>query len=155
MTGRAPGDPATGETVPGSRVRASTKHGPLTVDEIAEMQPGMSRLMDELSRRFWVLYYAAKAGNWELARYMERESEKLLLIMARVRPKYAADLDAFAKSHLARVAAAIAGRDWDAFEAAYRGAVDASDVYHEKYDKGFLRFRLPDHPPEWFDLEPG
>src|SRR5207237_147313 len=64
--------------MPGSRVRATTKHGTLTVDEIAAMQPGMARLMDELSRRYWVLYYAAKAGNWELAAYMERESEKSL-----------------------------------------------------------------------------
>src|SRR5207302_1242773 len=51
--------------LPGARVRATTKHGTLTVDEIAAMQPGMARLMDELSRRYWVLYYAAKAGNWE------------------------------------------------------------------------------------------
>ena len=148
------GEPVPEEPIPGLRVLATTKHGSLTVDEIAEMQPGMSRLMDELSHRFWVLYYAAKAGNWDAARYMERESEKLLTIMGRARPKYAADLDAFAKGELARIAAAIAGKDWAAFEDAYRGAVHASDVYHEKYNKGFLRFRLPDHPPEWFDLTP-
>ena len=64
--------------IPGSRVRATTKHGTLTVDEIAAMQPGMARLMDEVSRRYWVLYYAAKARNWELARYMLKESEKVL-----------------------------------------------------------------------------
>lgn len=154
MTGAPVGEPVPEETIPGSRVRATTKHGPLTVDEIAEMQPGMSRLMDELAHRFWVLYYAAKAGNWELARYMERESEKLLAIMGRVRPKYTADLDAFVKEDLGPLAAAIARKDGAAFEAAYRGAVAASDVYHEKYNKGFLRFRLPDHPPEWFDLAP-
>src|SRR5438876_267170 len=39
------------EAIPGSRVRATTKHGTLTVDELAAMQPGMARLMDELSRR--------------------------------------------------------------------------------------------------------
>ena len=44
--------------IPGARVRATTTHGTLTVDEIAAMQPGMARLMDELSRRYWVLYYA-------------------------------------------------------------------------------------------------
>lgn len=142
------------DSIPGSHVRATTKHGSLTVDEIAEMQPGLSRLMDELGHRFWVLYYAARAGNWELARYMARESEKLLAIMARVRPKYASDLGAFVKTNLAPIAAAIAAKDASAFEAAYRAAVDASDVYHEKYNKGFLRFRLPDHPPEWFDLAP-
>jgi hypothetical protein len=142
------------EAIPGSRVRAATKHGDLTVDEIAEMQPGAARLMDELAHRYWVLYYAAKGGNWDLAAYMERESEKLLRILAKVRPMYAADLDAFVKERLGPVAAAIASRDWRTFDAAYRRGVEASDVYHAKYNKGFLRFRLPDHPPEWFDLEP-
>lgn len=140
------------EAIPGSRVRAATRHGQLTVDAIAEMQPGAARLMDEFAHRYWVLYYAAQGGNWELAAYMEKESEKLLRILAQVRPKYAVDLDAFMEQGLGPVAAAIAARDWSAFEAAYRRGMDASDVYHAKYNKAFLRFRLPDRPPEWFDL---
>ncbi len=142
------------ETIPGSRVRADTKHGPLNVDEIAEMMPGASRLMDELAHRYWVLYYAAKGGNWDLARYMERESEKLLGILGRIRPKYAADLAAFVQEEMRPLAAAIEARDFGAFDTAYRRSVDASDTYHAKYNKGFLRFRLPDRPPEWFDLGP-
>jgi hypothetical protein len=142
------------EPIPGSRVRATTKQGSLTVDEIAAMQPGGARIMDEVVGRFWVLYYAAKAGNWDLAQYMERESEKALGFLATVRPKYAADLEMFVKGDLAAIVRALDSRDWTAFEAAYRSAVNASDVYHAKYNKAFLRFQLPDHPPEWFDLNP-
>lgn len=142
------------DIIPGSSVRAAAKHGPLTVDEIAETLPGAARLMDELAHRYWVLFYAAKGGNWDLARYMARESEKLLAILAKVRPKYAEDLAAFVKEHVGPLLEAIEARDWVAFEAAYRGSVDASDAYHAKYNKAFLRFRLPDHPPEWFDLGP-
>ena len=142
------------DVIPGSRVRAGTKHGPLTVDEIGEALPGGARLMDELSRRYWALYYAAKGGNWDLARYMERESEKLLAILAKVRPKYAEDLSTFVKDELGAVARAIEARDWPTFDAAYRRGIDASDTYHGKYNKGFIRFRLPDHPPEWLDLGP-
>ena len=142
------------DRIPGSRVTATTKHGTLTVDELAEMQPGLARLMDELAHRFWVLYYAAESGHWDLARYMERESEKLLGTMGKARPRYGPDLAAFLREHLAAVAGAIDRRDWGGFDAAYRAAVDASDAYHAKYNKGFLRFRLPDHPPEWFDLAP-
>jgi hypothetical protein len=138
--------------IPGSRVRAAAKHGPLNVDEIAEMLPGGARLMDELAHRYWVLYYAAKGGNWDLAAYMERESEKLLAILAKVRPKYAADLAVFVEEQLGPIVAAIEAKDWAMFDAAYQSSVDASDDYHTKYNKGFLRFRLPDHPPEWFDL---
>jgi hypothetical protein len=142
------------EPIPGSRVRATTKQGSLTVDEIAAMQPGGARIMDEVARRIWVLYYAAKAENWELARYMEAESEKALRFLATTRPKYAADLDAFVKEDMGAVVRALDSKDWAAFEEAFRHAVDASDVYHEKYNKRFLRFRLPDHPPEWFELSP-
>ena len=141
------------EPIPGSRVVAGTKHGTLTVDQIAEMQPGMARLMDELARRFWVVYYAARSGNWDLARYMMREAEKLLGTLGVARPRYAADLAAFASEHVAALARAIEARDWAAFDAAYHAAVAASDVYHAKYRKSFLRFRLPDHPPEWLDLD--
>ncbi len=141
-------------TIPGSRIRADAKHGPLNVDELAEMMPGGARLMDELAHRYWVLYYAAKTGNWDLARYMERESEKVLAVMAKIRPKYAADLAVFVDEQLGPIVAAIEEKDWAMFDVAYRSSVDASDDYHAKYNKGFLRFRLPDHPPEWFDLEP-
>ncbi len=142
------------DTIPGSRVVAGTTHGAWSVDEMAAMLPGASRLMAELSQRYWVLYYAAKAGNWELARYMERESEKLLAILAKVRPKYAEDLDAFVGREMRSVARAIEARDWASFEAAYREGIASSDGYHAKSNKGFIRFRLPDRPPEWFDPAP-
>ena len=140
--------------IPGARVRATTTHGTLTVDDIAAMQPGMARLMDELSRRYWVLYYAAKARNWDLARYMEKESEKILKTAGVARPKYRDDIAVFVRDRLGPVARAIDARDWKAFDAAYRQGITDSDMYHDKYNKRFIRFRLPDHPPEWFDLEP-
>jgi hypothetical protein len=140
--------------IPGSRVRATTKHGTLTVDEIAAMQPGMARVMDELSRRYWVLYYAAKAGNWELADYMERESEKLLKTASLARPKYREDIASFVRDRLGPIARAIQSKDWDSFDAAYRHGIEDSNMYHDKYNKRFIRFHLPDHPPEWFDLAP-
>jgi hypothetical protein len=140
--------------IPGDRVRASTKHGTLTVDEIAAMQPGMARLMDEVSRRYWVLYYAAKAGNWDLARYMEKEAEKILKTASVARPKYREDIAAFVRDRLGPIVTAIDRKDWTGFDAAYRRGIEDSNMYHDKYNKRFIRFRLPDHPPEWFDLAP-
>lgn len=132
----------------------ATKHGTITLEQLADIQPGMARLMDEFARRYSALYHAARAGNWDLARYMEQESAKLLHTMAVVRPKYAADLDAFTRERFASIAAAIEARDWGAFDAAYRHAIEASDSYHDKYSKGFIRFRIPERPPDWFDLAP-
>src|SRR5438552_18360864 len=110
--------------------------------------------MDELSRRYWVLYYAGKAGNWELAGYMERESEKIVGTAAVARPKYREDIGAFVRDRLGPVARAIEAKDWRAFDVAYHRGIEDSNMYHDKYNKRFIRFRLPDHPPEWFDLVP-
>src|SRR5437870_10214225 len=112
------------EAIPGSRVRAATKHGTLTVDELAAMQPGMARLMDELSRRYWVLYYAAKAGNWELAGYMERESEKILQTASLARPKYRDDLASFDRERLGPIARAVGAKDWRTFDSACHRGID-------------------------------
>ena len=46
-----------------------TKHGELTLDQIAELQPGLGQLMPLMSERYWICYYAAKGGNWALAAY--------------------------------------------------------------------------------------
>jgi len=140
--------------IPGSRVRATTKHGTLTVDDIAAMQPGMARLMDELSRRYWVLYYAAKAGNWELAAYEAKESEKILKTASAARPKYRDDIATFVRLRLVPLMQAIETEDWKSLEEAYQRGIDDSNMYHDKYNKRFIRFRLPDRPPEWFDLTP-
>src|SRR5256712_4407036 len=57
------------EKIPGDRVVGKTRHTELSVDEIAELQHGLSDLMDVLARRFWVMAYAARGGDWGLARY--------------------------------------------------------------------------------------
>lgn len=38
---------------------ARAKHGDLSLDQIAEIQPGMARLMLEVSERYWSSWYAA------------------------------------------------------------------------------------------------
>ena len=131
-----------------------TRHGELTLGQLAEIQPGMGRLMDEYGRRFWTLYYAAKAGNWDLARYMLKEMFKLGRIVRVTRPKYTEALEEFEGRYLVPLGKTLETRDWAEFEALYKGAIAASDEYHERFSKGFIRFRLPDHPPEWLQMEP-
>src|SRR2546427_13192691 len=100
--------------IPGARVRGTTKHGALSVDQIAAMQPGMARLMDELSRRDWTLFYAAKARNWELASYMLKESEKTLKTAAAARPKAPGDIRGVVRETLGAIARALEskGASW-------------------------------------------
>src|SRR5207245_9120018 len=130
--------------IPGARVRGTTKHGALTVDEIAAMQPGMARLMDELSRRYWTLFYAAKARNWELASYMAKEAQKILKTASVARPKYSDDIAAFVRDTFGSITAAIESKDWSAFEKAYRKGISECDRLQDKYNKSFLELALPD-----------
>ena len=135
-------------------LRIATKHGTLTLEELAEMQPGMARLMAEYSERFWILYYAAKAGNWPLAKYEHSEMMKLGKIVPIVRPKYAEGMAEFEATSMAALERAIAAKDWNAFDAAYRAAIDASDEYHDRFAKPFIRFRLPPEAPPWMEFTP-
>src|SRR5207244_13337044 len=70
-----------------------TKHGELTLDQLAELQPGLGTLMRDVSDRYWILYYAAKGGNWELAAYQLRGLRSLYKKGITTRPKYKGMLD--------------------------------------------------------------
>ena len=143
---------AGGERIPGERVVGRTRHTELSVDEIAELQHGLSDLMDTFARRYWVMTFAARGGNWDLARYEWRESVKLLHQMAKTRPKYAEDLSAFEQREFTAVGNAVESADLTAFEAAVRAGTNASDTYHEKWAKPYIRFRMPSRPPDFLDV---
>ena len=132
----------------------ATKHGTMTLEQLAEMQPGMARLMVEYADRFWILYYAAKAGNWPLANYEHSEMMKLGKIVSAVRPKYAGSMAEFEGAYMGPLQAAIAAKDWTAFDAAYHRAMDGSDTYHDRFAKPFIRFRLPPEAPPWIEFDP-
>jgi len=46
------------------KIVIKTKHGELSLEQLAEAQHGMAHLMKEVGERYHVLYYAAKALNW-------------------------------------------------------------------------------------------
>ncbi len=134
-------------------VTAKTRHGELTIDQLAEIQPGMARLMDELSDRVWYLYYAAEGGNWELARHELNETRSLLKVMATVRPKYAQDLATFVRENLDPMQGSIESQDWDDFENKFAAAMKAGDDYHDKYGYYYIKFVLPANRPEHLKLK--
>jgi len=131
-----------------------TKHGSMTLEQLAEMQPGMARLMVEYAQRFWTMYYAAKAGNWPLAGYMHSEMMKLGKVVPVVRPKYAEGMAEFERDCMDPLLAAITASDFAAFDVAYRRAIEGSDTFHDRFAKPFIRFRLPPEPPPLLGMAP-
>jgi hypothetical protein len=126
----------------------------LSLNELGHTQPGMGRLMPEVGARVWKLWYAAQAGNWPLANYQLEEAVALMELGAFVRPKYDTTMSRFLTDDLGPVRAAVENADWPAFEAAFAPMVDAANRYHDLYNKGFIRWRLPDQPPPDLDLTP-
>lgn len=129
-----------------------TKHTELTLDQIASLQPGLGRLMPEVSNRYWICYYAARGGNWALAAYQLNELAGLLRQGALTRPQYARQLTAFQDTHITALLTAISAQDFDAFERQFHKATEAANVYHRATGHPEIIWRLPAHPPEHLDL---
>ena len=136
------------------KVAIKTKHGELTLEQLAEVQPGMARLMKEVGERYHILYYAAKGGNWLLAQHELNQVTALIRAGITLRPKYSTDLTHFTREYLNPISEAIGSKDWKQFEDLYNKAIDSSNVYHEKYGYEYIRYVLPKNPPEFYDLRP-
>jgi hypothetical protein len=136
----------------GSSPVAHTKHGDLTLDQIADMMPGMARLMVEISDRFWVLYYAAKGGNWDLARHEFSEMRKTLKMSAIVRPKYVEAMQTFDAECMVPIQDALKTKDWAVFEEAFQRAADRANVFHGEFGYNYIEWTLPDAPPQHLRL---
>lgn len=131
---------------------AHTRYGDLSLDQIAEIQPGMARLMVEVSDRFWILYYAAKVGNWEMARHEFGEMRKALQMAGVTRPKYAESLEGFTNDKLMPILTAVRANDWPAFETAFHDAAGAANETHAEFGYQYIVWQLPDTPPPHLHL---
>lgn len=131
-----------------------SRHVELSLDQLVELQPGLGRLMPEVGRRYWVAYYAAQGGNWELAAYQLRQIVQLFRLGGTTRPKMAKHLESFRMSTLEPLAAAVEARDWPVFEAAYRDGIENANQLHRSTGHAEIRWRLPDDPPPDLDLGP-
>jgi hypothetical protein len=129
-----------------------TKHGELTLDQIADLQPGMARLMVEISDRFSIMYYAAQAGNWEMARHQFSELKKAMQMAGVTRPKYAEPIAGYTGEKLKPIENAIRTKDWPAFAEKFHAAADAANELHVEYGYQYIVWQLPDAPPQHLKL---
>lgn len=136
----------------GEKIVVKTRHGELTLEQIAEVQPGVARLMKEIGERFSILYHAAKAGSWKLAQHELNVVVSMFKTGSTLRPKYAKDFASFTESSLGPIGQSIKSKDWNLFEDAFTRAVEETNRFHEKYEYGFIRYTVSKSPPENLDL---
>ena len=142
------------ETEGNESPRGRSRHVELSLDQLVELQPGLGRLMPEVSRRYWVLYYAARGGNWELAAFQLRQIVHLFGVGSTTRPKMAKHLEAFRLGTLEALAKDVETRDWEAFEKIYGEGIASANRFHGITNHPEVRWRLPAEPPPDLDLGP-
>ena len=130
------------------------KGGSFELSDLGHLLPGMAEIMPLVGGRIWKCYYAAQAHNRKLAGFQLKEAVNLMQKGSILRPKYEEDIDSFVAGEVATLQANIEAEDWDAFESNFHAMVDQANAYHEKYDKGFLRWKMPDEPPPDLEMNP-
>lgn len=128
--------------------------GEMAIDEMAMIQPGLGRIMPEIGNRTWKLYYAGKAENWPNAMYQWKECKKLFELGQYTRPKHEEAIEEYLRDNWKPIEAAIKSEDLEAFLKAMDECVDAANAWHEKKDKPYIRWKMPDHPPPDIDFTP-
>ncbi|MCG3149642.1 MAG: hypothetical protein PCFJNLEI_03107 [Verrucomicrobiae bacterium] len=131
-----------------------TKHGELTLDQLAELQPGLGTLMRDISDRYWILYYAAQGGNWDLAAYQLRGLRSLYKKGSTTRPKYAGMLADYAKKIFDPLQQHIEAKNFPEFAKVYQAGIDLANVLHGATKHGEIIWKLPPNPPPHLDLGP-
>ena len=126
----------------------------LSPEELTRLQPGLARLMPEIANRLWRAVFAARAGHWRLARWQLTEMRKLFLLGTITRPKYADDIAEFLHDEVEPLLAAVAAEDLETFERRVDEAVDATNEFHRRWEKGFIVWKLPESAPPDLDLTP-
>lgn len=127
----------------------------LSLDDIASIQPGVARLMLEVSNRFSRGYHAAKAKNARLARFQLNEGMKVLRICAVMQPRYAEAIQRFSADHVDPLRDLMEHEQWDRFDELWQAMTDEINRQHEEFDHGFLIWRVSQRPPDDILLEPG
>jgi hypothetical protein len=130
-----------------SEAKAKTPFGEMTIDQLAEIQPGMAALMKMVGERYTETYYAAKGGNWKLAAHHLNQLRGAFKTAKVTRPKFAEDLTAFDQEYLQPIFKAIHDQSWAEFEAAFKKGEMGSDLYHDKRGYPHIRYTLPGETP--------
>lgn len=124
-----------------------TAHNSLTLDQIALIQPGLGTVMIEYGNRFYMMYYAAKSGNWELAQYQMKEALEIQEVGEITRSSRAVNLKTFEASYLEPLNNTLYSKDWNAFATAYNNTIDGCNGCHTLSQFPYIKYTLPSSPP--------
>ena len=135
--------------------RVKTKHGELSLEEIAGLLPGAGDVMVVVSRLYGNLWHAAHGGNYDLASFYFRRTRTLLRNLAITRPQYADHIAGFQRDFLEPVGQALLKKDLAAFDECFEASVGRANELHVVTGYPYIRWLRPSAPPDpGLDLGP-
>ena len=136
------------------KIAGKTKFGEINIDDLAGMQPCMSRVMRQYTERYSIMYHACKASNWKLGLYQLKEIREIAAVGAKTRPKWKDELEDFDRRYLVPIEGAMRAEDREAFERAYRTSTEACNEVHRRIGFEYIKYKVPERPPDWLDVTP-
>jgi hypothetical protein len=125
-----------------------SRHGDLTLEQIADALAGTGDVMASVSHCFGTTWHAGQAGKWELAAYYTRRVRGLMRTLAVRRPKYAGQLDEFVRDGLEPLLRALVDRDEAEFRSRYAACVGMANRYHVDTGHAYIEWTTPTASPE-------
>ena len=118
---------------------------------LGDIQPGLGVIMQEIGRRFTAIFYAARAGNWDLANYELKELREAQEVAEITRPKRKDALISFEESFLGSdtdptegtLQDAINKKNFIAFNKSFKSAVNGCNGCYQSTGFSFIKYRLP------------
>ena len=71
-----------------------------------------------------------------------------------MRPKHEAAIEEYLRDDWGPLEGPLKAEDAKAFFAAFDKAIDSANAWHEKKEKPYIRWKVPDFPPPDLDLTP-
>ncbi len=108
----------------------TTTHGKITVQQIAEIQPGLGTIMIEYAIRFNNLWFAAQKSNWDMVHYQILEMKEIQEVGETTRTNRADALKSFESGFLDPIDKTAQNKDLNALTMAYDAAIAGCNSCH-------------------------
>lgn len=123
--------------------------GKITLQQLADVQPGAGSIMPLIGKRATIAYYAAKAGKWKLAEYELDELGENAEVIEVTRPKHKKGISHFLKGKsFKRLKSAAKKKNMASFQTNFDKTVKACNSCHKSSKKSFIIYKLPKTQPE-------
>lgn len=114
------------------------------INNLIQVMPGASVIMQQMGERYRNLYWAAKQGKWKFAEYQIEEMQDLVETLTITRPKRAKTANKFMQSAFKLFPAAIEEQSGNKFNHAFANMKKQCMICHVDNNHAFIV--LPDHP---------